>query len=95
MKANIKQISRITGFSPATVSNALNRKKGVNGETSEKIFKAAEELGYQFEKPVRRIKFVTYRKNGMIIDDSQIFPDMIEGVERQAKALGYETTFSP
>ena len=31
MKANIKQISRITGFSPATVSNALNRKKGVNG----------------------------------------------------------------
>lgn len=94
MKANIKQISRITGFSPATVSNALNRKKGVNGETSEKNFKAAEELGYQFEKPVRRIKFVTYRKNGMIIDDSQIFPDMIEGVERQAKALGYETTFS-
>ena len=39
-------------------------------------FVAAEELGYQFEKPVRRIKFVTYRKNGMIIDDSQIFPDM-------------------
>lgn len=94
MKANIKQISQITGFSPATVSNALNRKKGVNGETSEKIIKAAEELGYQFEKPLKRIKFVTYRKNGMIIDDSQIFPDMIEGVERQAKALGYETTFS-
>lgn len=94
MKVSIKQISQMTGFSPATVSNALNRKKGVNSETSEKIFKAAESLGYQPEKTITKIKFVTYRKNGLIIDDSQIFPAMIEGVERQAKELGYETTFS-
>jgi len=94
VKASIKQISQLTGFSPATVSNALNRKKGVNSATSEKILKTAQELGYQMDKPITRIKFVTYRKNGLIIDDSQIFPDMIEGVERQAKELGYETTFS-
>lgn len=94
MKASIKQISQMTGFSPATVSNALNRKKGVNEETSRKIFKVAEELGYQTEKTITKIKFVTYRKNGRIIDDSLIFPAMIEGVERQAKELGYETAFS-
>ncbi|MFQ8897162.1 MAG: LacI family DNA-binding transcriptional regulator [[Clostridium] scindens] len=94
MKVSIKQISQMTGFSPATVSNALNRKKGVNEETSRKIFKVAEELGYQTEKTITKIKFVTYRKNGRIIDDSLIFPAMIEGVERQAKELGYETAFS-
>jgi len=94
VKVSIRKISQITGFSPATVSNALNRKKGVNAATSEKIFKAAETLGYQQEKTITKIKFVTYRKNGLIIDDSQIFPAMIEGVERQAKELGYETTFS-
>ena len=94
MKASIKQISQITGFSPATVSNALNRKRGVNSETSEKIFRAAESLGYQADRPITKIRFVTYRKNGLIIDDSQIFPAMIEGVERQAKALGYETIFT-
>lgn len=94
MKVSIKQISQITGFSPATVSNALNRKKGVNKETSEKIFRAADELGYQPEKVITKIKFVTYRKNGMIIDNNQFFPAMIEGVERQAKDLGYETIFS-
>ena len=27
MKASIKQISEITGFSPATISNALNQKR--------------------------------------------------------------------
>jgi len=94
VKVSIKQISQMTGFSPATVSNALNRKKGVNEETSRKIFKVAEELGYQTEKTITKIKFVTYRKNGRIIDDSLIFPAMIEGVERQAKELGYETAFS-
>ena len=94
MKASIKQISQMTGFSPATVSNALNRKRGVNRETSEKIFRTAEELGYQPEKVITKIKFVTYRKNGLIIDNNQFFPSMIEGVERQAKDLGYETIFS-
>lgn len=94
MKVSIRKISQITGFSPATVSNALNRKKGVNPVTADKIFKAAETLGYQQEKAITKIKFVTYRKNGLIIDDSQIFPAMIEGVERQAKELGYETIFS-
>ena len=53
MKASIKQISQMTGFSPATVSNALNRKRGVNRETSEKIFRTAEELGYQPEKVIK------------------------------------------
>ena len=38
MKASIKQISEITGFSPATISNALNHKKGVNQKTAERIF---------------------------------------------------------
>lgn len=94
MKVSIKRISEVTGFSPATISNALNRKKGVNKETSEKIFKVAEELGYQTEKPITKIKFVTFRRNGFIIDDSPFFPAVIEGVERQAKELGYETIFS-
>ena len=46
MKVSVKKISEITGFSPATVSNALNYKKGVNAETSAKIFKIAQDLGY-------------------------------------------------
>lgn len=94
MRVSIKKISQATGFSPATVSNALNRKKGVNSGTSEKIFRAAEELGYHPEKVITKIKFVTYRKNGKIIDNNQFFPAMIEGVEKQAKDLGYETIFS-
>ena len=42
MKISIRKISEITGFSPATVSNALNHKRGVNKETAEQILKTAE-----------------------------------------------------
>ena len=54
MKVNIRKISEETGFSMSTVSNALNRKKGVNRETAEKIWKAAEELGYHAEEEIGR-----------------------------------------
>ena len=46
MKASIRQISEMTGFSPATVSNALNNKRGVNHETAAKILEAAHACGY-------------------------------------------------
>lgn len=83
----------MTGFSPATVSNALNRKRGVNRETVSKVLKAAEEIGYTNKARVSRIKFVIYKKNGLIINDSPFFPAVIEGVEHQAKRLQYETMF--
>ena len=53
MKVSIRKISEITGFSPATVSNALNHKRGVNKETAERILKTAEELGYHTDEKIR------------------------------------------
>ncbi len=48
----------------STVSNALNRKKGVNRETAEKIWKAAEELDYHAEEEITKIRFVIFRRDG-------------------------------
>lgn len=93
MKASIKVISEMTGFSPATVSNALNRKRGVSRDTITKVLNVAETLGYSNKARISKIKFVIYKKNGLIINDSPFFPAVIEGVERQAKSLQYETMF--
>lgn len=93
MKVSVRKISEITGFSPATVSNALNRKRGVNKETAERILAVAEEMGYVGENRITKIKFVIFRRSGSIIDDSAFHPAVIEGVERCAKEMGYETVF--
>ena len=90
MKASIKQISEITGFSPATISNALNHKKGVNRKTSEIIFQVAKEIGYISENKISKIKLVVYKRNGLIIDDSPFFSVLLKGVESECRASGYE-----
>ena len=93
-KPSVKRISEITGYSPATVSNALNMKKGVNKETSDRIFQVAEQLGYSTgSKSLKSIKFVQFRRDGEIIDGSPFHPAVIEGVEAAAKANGLTTIY--
>ena len=75
MKVSIKDISRRTGFSPATISTALNHKKGVSEETSAEVFRVAKEMGYISESKIMRVKLVIFKRNGLIIDDT---PFMIQ-----------------
>lgn len=93
MKVNIRKISEDTGFSMSTVSNALNRKKGVNTETAQKILDSAQKLGYHMGEDITKIRFVIFRRNGLIIDESSFHPSVIEGVEHRAKLMGYEMVF--
>ena len=79
MKVSIKDIAKRTGFSPATISNALNHKKGVNPDTAAEVFKVAKEMGYISESRIMKIKLVIYKRNGKIIDDTPFFSLMIDG----------------
>lgn len=94
MKTGIKQISTLTGFSTATISNALNRKKGVRRSTSDEIFRVAREIGYLDSNTVSKIKLVIYKKNGLIIDDTPFFTLLIDGIEQECRASGYEMLIS-
>ena len=83
MKVSIKDISRRTGFSPATISNALNHKKGVSEETSAEVFPVAKEMGYISESKIMRVKLVIFKRNGLIIDDT---PFMIQMELKRSRA---------
>lgn len=93
-KVNLKRISEQTGFSVATISNALNHKKGVNPETAATVFRVAKELGYIREDMISKIKFVLFKKNGMIIEDTPFFTLMFDGIEKECRAQGYEIVLS-
>lgn len=92
MKASIKAISEITGFSPATVSNALNNKKGVSRETAKQILTVAKEYDYFPEPKIDNIKLVIYKWDGIIVSDTPFFSAIIGGIEGEARKAGYETT---
>ena len=92
MKASIRQISEMTGFSPATVSNALNNKRGVNHETAAKILEAAHACGYLSEGGnIHSIRFVIYKDSGQVVSDTPFFSALIEGVEMESRVGNFET----
>lgn len=91
VKTSIRDISKSTGFSPATVSNALNHKKNVSRSTADTILKAAKEMGYFKENTISNLKLVIFRKDGSIIDNTPFFPILIAGFELEGRENGYET----
>lgn len=90
MKVNIRGISEKTGFSPATISNALNHKRGVNKDTAAEILKTAREMGYIAEVGITKIKFVIYKDKGLIVGDNPFFSLVVDGFEKACREAGYE-----
>lgn len=63
MKASIKEIAKKTGFSPATVSLALNNSELVKAQTKEMIKKVAKEVGYTPNPYARKL---VLQRSGML-----------------------------
>lgn len=94
MRVNMKQISEITGVSTATVSNALNYKRGVNAETAARVLRTARELGYFDETRITKLKFVTFKRNGRVVEDTPFFPLMLTGIEQECRENGMDMVMS-
>ena len=92
MKVNIKKLSELSGYSPATISNALHNRRGVSRQTAAKVWKLAQEAGYKVKTSTRSIKLVTYSDSGEVFSDSPFFTTLMEGVENEARRRGFDTT---
>jgi len=92
VKVNIKKLSELSGYSPATISNALHNRRGVSRQTAAKVWKLAQEAGYKVKTSTRSIKLVTYSDSGEVFSDSPFFTTLMEGVENEARRRGFDTT---
>lgn len=92
MKISIKKISELTGYSPATVSNAISGRRTVSKEASDRILEAAREHGFLDHMQIKKIKFVNFKNSGTICTDTPFFTAVIEGVTKESQRLGYEVT---
>lgn len=88
----ITDIAKATGFSIATVSNALNQRADmVSQENMEKIRKAAEEMGYRHKrrKTKRLCCAIFFIKEREYVDQNVFMQEMIQGMMEEADSQGY------
>ncbi len=90
MSISIKEISKLTGYSQATVSNAISGKRAVSRQAAESIFEVAREHGYFQKQHITKIKFINFKDSGIVCADTPFFSEVIEGVAEEGKRLGLE-----
>lgn len=87
----IKDIAREVNVSVSTISRVLNNKPDVSEETKIKVEKVIKKLGYNPNRIARGLVLRKTNSIGLVIPDinNPFFPEIIKGVERTAKKLGY------
>lgn len=85
-KVTIKELAKITGWSVATVSRALNDKPEIAQDKRNEIRKLAKELGYHPNQNARSIKLGKSKTIGVIVSSlTDIFStNVISGIEEIA-----------
>lgn len=89
--ATIREISKLTGFSTATVSKVLNGLTGFSSEAKEAILSAAKDLNYRPNLNARHLKMGKSRTLGIIVEDITVFntPNIIDGIGICCEAHDY------
>jgi LacI family transcriptional regulator len=89
----LRDVARVAGVHPATVSRALNEETRalVNEETARRVLKAADKLGYQPNPIARGLKTNRSYTIGVLIPDltNPLFPPILRGIEDRLETAGY------
>lgn len=91
MATSIKDIAKIAGVSHSTVSRALRQSSLISSETTERIRRVAQELGYRPSAAARSLK--TNRTNvlGVLVSNiaDPYFSELLMGIEDCAQEKDY------
>ena len=94
-KPTIENISKATGFSPATISRVLNHPELVNDNTRIKVINAMRDLGYK--QTQRSPSPDKGSSKGLIVIevpwlDNPFYSEIIRGIQVSATAKGYDVS---
>ncbi|WP_028474607.1 LacI family DNA-binding transcriptional regulator [Nocardioides alkalitolerans] len=89
-QAQVRDVARLAGVSPGTVSNALNHPEKVSPSTRERILSAIAELGFVPNDAARQLRRGTNASIGMIVLDiaNPFFTAVAGGVEAKLAEVG-------
>lgn len=89
--ASIRDVAKLAGVSPATVSRVMNGTANVDQEKKARVLRAIEETGFKPNEVARAL----YRKSSKIIGviapdiDNPFFTELAKAIEGEAYKLGY------
>lgn len=88
----IRDVAKKAGVSIATVSYVLSGKKKVSPETTERVLRAAEELGYVPNRVATSLREARTRIIGVLVPDirNPFFPDVVDALAESLSEKGYQ-----
>ncbi len=91
--ATLKDVARLACVDVSTVSRALNNTSYVHPDTKARIYAAAKELGYHPNIMAQALRQGRRHTIGVVVPrlHMTIFSEILQGVERKARQLGYAT----
>lgn len=96
----IKDIAKVLGLSPATISKALNGYSDINPMTAGLVRRKAEEMNYRPNVAARQLKTnSSYNVGVLFVDEMQsgltheYFSHILNSVKEELEHLGYDLTF--
>ncbi|MEV4343912.1 LacI family DNA-binding transcriptional regulator [Actinoplanes sp. NPDC049596] len=97
-RPTIYDVAREAGVAPSTVSRAYARPGRVNADTAERVFEAADKLGYRV-RPVKRssaMEEAPRKAIALVVADvtNPFYGDIIKGAYEAARDAGYQLILS-
>src|SRR5919107_4332961 len=97
-RPTIYDVAREAGVAPSTVSRAYSRPGRVHADTAQRVFRAAERLGYRSGRldTQQRGERAAHRAIGLVIADvtNPFYGDIIKGAYQAAQEAGYQLILS-
>lgn len=89
--STIKEVAKLAGVSPSTVSRALSNRVFVEEETRQKVLKAVEELNYKPSLMAKALREGRTYTIALLVPDinSLYYPMIMKSVEKYATQSGY------
>lgn len=93
-----KEVARVIGVSPSTVSMVINNRPGISASRRAEIIAKIKELDCAYllkETAVggRNIGFVVYKNSGDILGGEPFFPQLMESVSQAVRERGHHLLF--
>lgn len=89
--ASIREVAKIAGVSPATVSRVMNGTANVNEEKKARVLQAISETGFVPNEVARSLFRKSAKTIGLVLPniDNPFFTQMASAIEKEADANGY------